>query len=268
MSLVPAKKFGLPANALDQHADRAFIKTGISVAMNDPGSVLTQQALQDEKITVFYEPSPTGKIGGYTEYDNANIVISEKGKSPWAPFTIADYLDLMERRLQKRIAEHEKQKASPPKPIDEAKLQQTYETFKKSNPKLAEDFKKNTDRMLQEQGVTQAQWKKSMAEADANFKKESADLQALRASFSPPQLASQASAGSGPLGLAKAGSPNARPLVKENPGFDWDKTHNGRIQLIVVSSSIKRTDPATPVNKIVRRSIETLDYATLAGLLH
>jgi hypothetical protein len=92
-------------------------------------------------------------------------------------------------------------------------------------------------------------------------------LKTFRASFTPQQLGSQAATGSGPYGLAKIGDKNTRPLVKANPSFGWDKTHNGRIQLIVVSGSIKRTDPPTPVSTIVRKSIESLDYPVLAGLL-
>jgi hypothetical protein len=158
---------------LDQHADRAFIRTGISVSFNVPDAVLTQEAFRENNISTFYEPQLTAKVGGYPEYDNVNVMITEGGKLPWAPFTIADYLEMQEVRLQKRIAEHEKDKASPPRPINESKAKQTYEDFKKVNPQMAEDYRKNMDAMVKEQATTMQKWKKQMDDSDADLKKES-----------------------------------------------------------------------------------------------
>ncbi len=241
-------------------ADRCCRDGMIVITLNDRTPVL-RTVMKDREVEFFEEPVLTGKVGGYPEYDGAEILISIGNRVPWTAVTVAEYLDFEERRL---TAEREAAVANTSQPsLDPAQVQRAYETMQKIDQKAADEFLANAKKTMAEAPVQQ---QKLHASAGAYFEQELATLASLRASLSSAELQRQAGVGDGPLRLARFDDPRAKKLVKVDPSF-WDTTDPDRIQLVRVRVGVVDADPVAERRETMRRTKETLDYATLAALL-
>lgn len=241
-------------------ADRCCRDGMITMTFNDPRPFV-RGAMKDDVIEMFEEPTLTGRVGGFPEYNGIDVLISVGGAVPWTPVTVAEYLEFHERRLQKSRAEATKNLSQPG--IDPAKVQTAYENMKKIDPKAAEEFLANMRKLMAE---APARMEKTRASTDALYDRDFAALAALRASLSSSDLQRQAAVGEGPMQLAKAGDPRARSLVKMDPTF-FDTTSANRIQLIRVNVGVHDDDPVSERRETMKATKQTLDYAALATLL-
>ena len=232
----------------------------IHIVINDPRTFFGG-SLGDPEMEVYEEPVRTGEVAGFPEYGGMYVLMSEGGRVPWIPVTIAQALDREERRLRTRQDEWIKQKERPW--MSEAKLQESYELLKKINPAAADAQRDAMMKVLQEERVRRP---KLEAEGDAALAKEMADLGAYRASFSPQQLQGQATPGAmRPGGGVRVDDPKGRKLVTVDPAFS--KLPADRVHLLRVFRGGVAQDPVPGRYAWQRQSNDALDYAALAALL-
>ena len=246
---------------LSYGADRCCSDGNVSILFNEPRTFLGQSH-KDEQIEMFEEPKLTGRVAGFPEYRGMYVMLSSGERVPWIPVTVAEYLDLKERRMLKEGAEFEKTKARGTG-LDPATLEQAYQNMKKIDPKAAEDFRTTMQRQMETLPVQQ---QKHFEKADAFQSKQLADLRAYRAALSAEQLRAQAREGIGPQQLAAAGDPHAKPLVKLDPRF-FEGSDPHRVRLISVFVGVVPKDPVAERRETMQKTRDTLDYARLAQLL-
>jgi hypothetical protein len=128
-------------------------------------------------------PKLTGKAGGYPEYNNW-VVITENGRLPWIPQTLADKLDAEGKRRRDQLAEWLKTR-SQMKGMDEAAARKTYEMLKKADPAGAEKFL--TEMTSQAEEIRRLQQDVYPA-TTAQLEKAVKDYEQYRASFTADQL--------------------------------------------------------------------------------
>lgn len=241
-------------------ADRCCRDGMIVITLNDRTPTL-RTVMKDGVAEFFEEPVLTGKVGGYPEYDGAEILISTGNRVPWTAVTVAEYLDFEERRL---TAERAAAVANISQPgLDPAQVQSAYESMRKIDAKAADEFLARAKKTMAD---APAQQQKLRTSAGAYFEQELATLASLRALLSTAELQRQAGVGDGPLQLARFDDPRAKKLVKADSSF-WDSTDPDRVQLVRVRVGVVAADPVVERRETMRRTKETLDYAALAALL-
>lgn len=181
--------------------------------------------VKDDKLVAYIQPKPTGRIGKHIVYDNHRVALTVNGRIPWIPVTMAEDLDYEERAIRRRLAELAQSKAEPPRGLDEARVRETYEALKKTDPAKAEDYLKMMDKVRQIMQQRNREVPERLAKGHALWQKE------LDALLSPADLQAQAR-----LSYTRAvpDAPIGRlvPLVKPDPAFPWDQHDENRIQLI------------------------------------
>jgi len=232
----------------------------IHIVVNDPRTFFGG-SLGDADLEIYEEPARTGEVAGFPEYGGMYALMSEGGRVPWIPVTIAQVLDREERRLRARQDEWAKAKERPW--MSEAKIQESYELLKKINAAAADEQRAAMMAVLQEEKVRRP---KIEAEGDAALAKELAELSAYRATFSALQLQGQASPGAmRPGGGVRVDDPKGRKLVTVDPAFS--KLPPDRVHLIRVFRGGVAQDPVPGRYAWQRQSNDALDYAALAALL-
>ena len=232
----------------------------IHIVINDPRTFFGG-SLGDSEMEVYEEPVRTGEVAGFPEYGGTYVLMSEGGRVPWIPVTIAQALDREERRLRARQAEWAKQKERPW--LSEAKIQESYELLKKINPAAADEQRAAMMAVVQEEKVRRP---KLEAEGDAALAKEASELAAYRATFSAQQLQGQASPGAiRPGGGVRVDDPKGRRMVTVDPAFA--KLPADRVHLMRVFRGGVAQDPVPGRYAWQRQSNDALDYAALAALL-
>jgi len=240
-------------------ADRCCGDGGITILVNQPRNLL-KLFDKDASLEIFEAPLRTGRVAGYPEYGGMYMVLTPGEREPWLPLTVGEYLDLVERRLQKQAAQAEANLASMRDGIDPVEVQRAYEGMKQIDPKAAEAFRADMDRRMAAappaRGAPRESWER----------KQLAELQALRAQLAPAQFAAPAYVGAGPMNLGAGNDPRSRPLVKLDPSFP-DPAAPDRVQLISVFVSVVSNDPVAERRTTMQQTRDTLDYAALAKLL-
>jgi len=244
---------------LSAGADRCCSDGGITILVNQPRNLL-KPFDKDAAVEIFEAPRRTGHVAGYPEYGGMYVVLTPGEREPWLPLTVAEYLDFVERRLQRQAAEAEANLAAARGGIDPAEVQRAYEGMKKIDPKAAEAFRTDMEKRMAATPPARAAVRESWEH------KQLAELRALRAQLTPAQSAAPAYMGAGPMNLGVADDARSRSLVKLDPSFP-DPAAPDRVQLISVFVSVVPNDAVAERRATMQRTKDTLDYAALAKLL-
>jgi len=268
------KGCGLIPQADRINAAHAYLK----VLFNWPGegASYTEKTYTTEDGTeAFYEPVPEGTIAGFPYYKglyNNFILLTYNNKVPWVPVTIGEYLDREEGRIMKGIKEYNNRMAREKQPDpDDAKIQRSYEEFKKTNHKFAEEYLKNMEQLKATQSRLKPQIEAQNKKAGEYLQKELQDLKTYRAGLGPVRLKEQArfctAMGDNrkyQLCLPNDKSTYQRNLVKLAPEY-LDTPGNNKIRLISIAYSQNSPEPGW--QELLQKTLETLNYKALTDLM-
>ncbi|MRG45028.1 hypothetical protein GFS24_07875 [Chitinophaga sp. SYP-B3965] len=250
-------------------ADRiAADDAGISFNINKTGphyTSLEDSPVKDEKLDAFKEPVSTKTIGGqplyYESMGNHFLLITYNGEVPWEPVTTAEYLDFIERRLQRLIQDHKDQNKlqtfTPSDPLKNG----YYLELKKTKPKEAEEFIALAEKMNKEMAVSIKKANEMIATGAVNLQKDLDEFRALRATYSAEDLKKQALRGHSKFGLYTGEYPNSKAaLVKIKKEFLLPD----KIRLITIWAAGTILD----WNERIQKALETLDYKAIRQVMY
>lgn len=87
------------------------------VTLNEPRTLLGNPVGGDAELEAFEAPALVGRVAGFPEYAHALgtfVMLSDTGTAPWIPVTIAEALDVEERRLREMHREWARREARYP----------------------------------------------------------------------------------------------------------------------------------------------------------
>lgn len=226
-------------------ADRLEPRATVVVSVNMPESFFATAApeLDDEQLRAWREVPVSGQLHGRTLYGGHMLVFTSNGRLPWVPVTTAEYLDFMQRHLERRRAEARSAEAAAQRAAEpdaqEAMLQRVAEGLRRTDPA-------NAERLIAEIRAQHAASVAAAKAADAKRRARAgvdaspmdsmlARLHAFRAGLTPAQLASQARLGVDGLQPVEGAIERYPLLVKPDPQFPWDRAAPARAQMLMVS---------------------------------
>jgi hypothetical protein len=262
-------KCGLIPQADRIGADHA----GICVRFNKTGfgyTTLEVDQTRDEKLYAFKEPVITKTVGGqpvyYQNRGNHFLLMTYNNQVPWEPVPMEEYLDYIERRLLQKIKDYEEEiRAKPPTiAIQDPKKNGYYLELKKTDPKKAEEFLAQAEKMNREIEIANKEVFRLTANNEAGLKNDLAEFRALRAAFSPAELKKQAIRGNSKFWLYTDKFPTLKdPLVKIKREFVDDRINRDRLKIISIWAGGTYDDWDEQVQKVM----ETLDYNAIKKLM-
>lgn len=238
----------------------------VSININKTGphyTSLEESPVKDEKLDAFKEPVIAKMIGGqpmyYESVGNHFILLTYNDEVPWEPVTTAEYLDFIERRLQKLIQQHHEENQPFRMPKEDPKQNGYYLELKKTKPKEAEEFLAMAENLAKEMAVSSKKADELIAEGALNLQKDLEDFRALRATYSAEDLKKQAIRGHSRFWLYTGEYPNSKAaLVKIKKEF----LQSNRIRLITIwAAAIPEWD------EHLQKTIETLDYKAIKQVM-
>ncbi|TFW32240.1 hypothetical protein [Massilia horti] len=253
-------------------ADRWEPRATIVVTVNSPNTFFATAVpeFRDEQLEAYRELPATGRLGGHTLYGGHMLVFTPGGRLPWVPVSTAEYLDFMERSLQRQAVEADanrqaaRQAAAPE--AQEAMMQRVAEGLRKVDPAKAEQMM--AEIRAQQAGArahaeaVEARRRANPAIDNDPTRTMLAKLRAWRAALSPAQLAQQARLGLDGLQPQNGPAENYPLLAKPDPAFPWDRQHPARAQMLMVS--VRGGDT---FEMPMQRVLQTLDLAGLQALV-
>ncbi|SIN70982.1 hypothetical protein [Chitinophaga niabensis] len=250
-------------------ADRiAADHAGICININKTGphyTSLEDSPVKDEKLHAFKEPVISKTVGGqplyYESLGNHFLLLTYNGQVPWEPVSTAEYLDFIERRLQRLIQDHKEQnKPQTFTPRDPSK-DGYYLELKKTKPKEAAEFLELAEKTNKEMiaGIQKAN--ELIAKGAADLQKDLDEFRALRATYTPEDLKKQAVRGHSKFWLFTGEYPNSKAsLVKLKKEY----LRSDKIRLITIWSAGTFLD----WNDRIQKAMETLDYDIIKQVMY
>lgn len=250
-------------------ADRiATDDAGICININKTGAHYTSledSPVKDEKLHAFKEPVISKTVGGqplyYESLGNHFLLLTYNGEVPWEPVTTAEYLDFIERRLQRLIQDHmdqnKPQTFTPRDPLTDG----YYLELKKTKPKEAAEFLVLVEKMNKEMAVSIKKANEMKAQGAVNLQKDLDEFRVLRTTYTAEDLKKQAVRGHSKFWLFTGEYPNSKAVLVK---LKKEYLQNDKIRLITIWSAGTILD----WNDRIQKAMETLDYKTIKGVMH
>lgn len=249
-------------------ADRiAADDAGICININKTGphyTSLEDSPVKDEKLYAFKEPVISKTVGGqplyYESMGNHFLLLTYNGEVPWEPVSTAEYLDYIERRLQKLIQDHREQNKpqtfTPRDPLKDG----YYLELKKTKPKEAEEFIVLAEKMNKEMVISIKKANEMRAQGAANLQKDLDEFRTLRAAYSAEDLKKQALRGHSKFWLYTGEYPNSKAVLVK---LKKEYLQSDKIRLITIWSAGTILD----WNDRIQKAMETLDYKAIRQVM-
>lgn len=255
-------------------ADRiAADDAGISINVNKTGphyTSLEDSPIRDEKLDAFKEPVISKMTGGqpvyYESLGNHFLLLTYNDQVPWEPVSTAEYLDFIERKLQRAIKDHKNENKTTytqRTPKEDPRQNGYYLELKKTKPKEAEEFLAMAEKIVKEHAISSKKADEQVEKANHALQKDLEEFRTLRATYSPEELKKQAARGHSKYGLFTGEYPNSKALlVKIKKEFVHPPP--GRIMLITIWAAGTILDWGERIEK----AMETLDYKAIKQVMY
>ena len=233
----------------------------ISFNINNPTDAM-HELIGDDRLQTYGQPEREGEVAGWPVYAGCTL-LSAGHRLPWVAVTRAEYIDLLIRRLQRRLAEFERAQARPVG-VDTARIERLAAQMRKTDPAAAEQLLATARAMQQSMNESRAQ---AAADDGAGaLKADIAALQQRRQNLSASARQAQAHQGSDRFGLPGPGEDLDKlpALVKRNPDYVRAGGADSRINSLFICSGPHNNPVYTPV---LQDALRELDWNYLAGLL-
>jgi hypothetical protein len=263
-------------------ADRiASDKAGISFYINSAIHLMPNQFDNMngdlERIGAFVEPEFLGTFAdnvplyrsGITKQEFAMLTYT--GRVPWIPLTVREYYGTVEIDIKRKIEDFNldrKRKQDHSDTATDKDIRETYEAFKKNDPKQAEEYLVMMKNIRAQRAIQKEKMAKHYVTRDSALQKELRDFRQYVASLTPQQLQQPAILGnydhSRPYDMWKEGSKGVkRPLVKLAPEYLTNPGNRNVIRLITIwrAATVPKWKP------FMKEAWETLDFKLLRGFL-
>lgn len=255
---------------ISKFADRGggLADGGIAIYINNPDSMLSGR-LGDQALRAHAAPLRQGSMAGHPVFAisgnaaNARVLLSKAGYEPWVAVTLAEVLDWRERELDLREAEMRRARQSAADGLNEAKIEEMYQSMRKFDQAGAEKMR---DDMLSKLPKMRADAARQAADGEALLSGHRAELTSYRASLTPAQLAAPGNHQAGTwarAGLVRAEDSQGGLMSRVDPAYA--SRDPNRIHLLMVA--ISPHPKASPQYAWAQASYAALDYAALAALL-